>query len=94
MPSNYQVGDGSVLYARQIHPMFIPVALLALKTGWLDIAGSLPQAANDCFKAAISVGPVAGHGRSAPFADGTVPHRRPSTHGARWRIADTGKRNQ
>jgi hypothetical protein len=44
------------------------VALLALKTGWLDIAGSLPQAANDCFKTRISVGPVPGVGRLEPVA--------------------------
>ena len=40
----------------------ICVALLALKTGWLDIAGSLPQGANDCFKTTISLGPVPAHG--------------------------------
>jgi hypothetical protein len=52
--------------ARQTHSMTFCVALLALKTGWLDIAGSLPQAANDCFKATISVGPLPGVGRKLP----------------------------
>ena len=49
------------------------VALLALKTGWLDIAGSLPQAANGCFVAVISVRLAPDFGRVLP-----VPARRQS----------------
>jgi hypothetical protein len=39
-------------------------------------AVSLPQAAKGCLAAITSVSSLTGSGRSEPFADGTVGHRR------------------